>query len=798
MMHSLTQLPTSGFSTSTVPLASSWAGVPPNPPVDAGFASPEPSTWEDIADGDPGEGSFLYTSPSTWGQVEARATPGPAEAEASPDESLDEPTTTPMTQTTTLPLTTYTKHAQKRKHTNKQTQKKTKSTSTSDPEEVLATQITVGAPRGAPSGSRPEVCHKATYRYQTKMSLPTGIVRIRAGQTGWGPPGSIWNFTTSAGAKLINMKAPCQGSACTGINGNGNKEYDGDMQKRKDGSWYMNVTENMQHALMISGTLVPCDGPQGRKKKHTVQINANPPCGPIAASCVGQDLKASYEQWDAYATDGFLDEYLRNHSKVKSMEDFRIQVVNDFYSPESQPGDSCDITGPTFSCEPPGGQASRNCEWRAKNPKARKKWTSDDEARGMLLAHSIMRYTQFVYTVWDTLNKISGRIKDKVDEVTHSVWGNAQVAEQKSITGKALTLTGIAVGFLTAMMVIVDAFTAGAGTSFLVAGSIAAASTLGLAGNLNSEDSPGSADNLFIKAVSEKNGIDDLIQRLQKQYKAIYQSSEWGHKGINDTFKGGAWVSKGVEDQFNGQGHGDMLADWMEKVLIINYIQKALMKENAYILFLRYSDKVKYYNEENWGLSQDECELHFEKNENWHYAVECKMGLPGKDGVQGMALFTRPSSQGSESSSWSSPNISLKGHKIDAVDILHSAIRSHFGHGFNYTVLDQDWGKIFSDGPQATRKLFKEQSVQAAGLFPIPVCEIDNVVYIPGMGIVRRDWKDALPHSESNFFHTNNPGPCKNYQFRGKHFVDFVSDKVVHSLDDSKVRGTQSDCKLCS
>ncbi|KAJ5171770.1 hypothetical protein N7492_004363 [Penicillium capsulatum] len=87
---------------------------------------------------------------------------------------------------------------------NTTTTQTSQTTRSSDPEEVLATQATVAGP----------------------ISLLPQHIHLQdqnPKRHGWGPAGSIWRFILGDGAKFI-MKAACQGSGCTNINGKHSKK----------------------------------------------------------------------------------------------------------------------------------------------------------------------------------------------------------------------------------------------------------------------------------------------------------------------------------------------------------------------------------------------------------------------------------------------------------------------------------------------------------------------------------------------------------------------------------------------
>lgn len=114
-------------------------------------------------------------------------------------------------------------------------------------DQVAAGTTTGGSPT-ATSGSsdrgeilvsveKPSLCSESAFQFSSSYSLPTDAILIQteSGGDGWGEEGSIWNITTSDGVELQDLKVPCAGSACTGINGN--KREDGMITQNRDNSW---------------------------------------------------------------------------------------------------------------------------------------------------------------------------------------------------------------------------------------------------------------------------------------------------------------------------------------------------------------------------------------------------------------------------------------------------------------------------------------------------------------------------------------------------------------------------------
>ncbi|KAJ5172119.1 hypothetical protein N7492_004712 [Penicillium capsulatum] len=107
-------------------------------------------------------------------------------------------------------------------------------------------------------------------------------------------------------------------------------------------------------------------------------------------------------------------------------------------------------------------------------------------------------------------------------------------------------------------------------------------------------------------------------------------------------------------------------------------------------------------------------------------------------------------------------------------------------YGFNNSNLNNNLTKLAENGICHVEQFFKaSNSWEQAGLFGVPVCEMTNMVLLPGINRVMRDYANDHyidPHS----LYSDNPCPCKNYVQTAKNgktgnFTDFVNQKVVDS-----------------
>jgi hypothetical protein len=158
-----------------------------------------------------------------------------------------------------------------------------------------------------------------------------------------------------------------------------------------------------------------------------------------------------------------------------------------------------------------------------------------------------------------------------------------------------------------------------------------------------------------------------------------------------------------------------------------------------------------------------------------------------------MSVFTRPSSENSESDSWVKP-LNYNGKNITGWDIMASSIWGQQQHGFNFTYLDQNFTNILATGGlSAASSIFNNVAIDQPGLYTVPVCVVQDLVYMPGVDQVMSD----IDNNEGvdGYYHADNPCPCATYGYTSPdghtgNFTDFVSSKVQDSINsDCSVSG---------
>ncbi|KAJ5612213.1 hypothetical protein N7510_005407 [Penicillium lagena] len=636
-------------------------------------------------------------------------------------------------------------------------------TSSATPTYGLATQFTVGAP--------PSICKSDNYEYKTKMAVPTGWINIVTGGTGWGTEGSIWNISTGDSAKLTDMKAQCQGSACTGITGN--QDYSGKMIQRSDGSWYMNVTADMQPSLMISGLLLADTAGQkiGGNKAYPLDVVGVPPCGlPIAMNCTNTKFNPDPQQWEAYQVDAFVKSYLAKND-INNFQTLVNQAQADFEPTMDANGKKCDITG-TFECEPPiQAECSTNAGY--------------DEVRGVIMTTAVVQFVSFVHELYLAVSNVKDTIGDEITAITKDFWQPAATETWNKIMSVVSSVIGLLIAAVVAFQTILGPEAEWLG--FLVAGTIVGSNAFGLTGNVASElENPSDTDTEFDQSSGWQVGAANQLSQMMTGLDVLLKTNEMGQNGISKILAGGSWVSSDVVQAFNDDGFGASVTNWYQELMIAEFITKALEDNDAYILFIPYGDDTPY-NNKTWGFNQTICEDHWTNDPSWKYYAACDITF-GPDGEPGMSVFTRPSSEGSASESWMTP-LSYNGTNITGWDIMSSAIWGQETHGFNFTFLDQNFtDTLATGGISAAKSTFSNVAINQPGLYGVPVCVVQDLVYIPGVDQVMSDINNS--EGVGGYYHADDPCSCANYVYTspdghtGK-FTQFVSQKVQDSIGGS-------------
>ncbi|KAJ5182388.1 hypothetical protein N7492_000004 [Penicillium capsulatum] len=653
------------------------------------------------------------------------------------------------------------------------TEKSTTTSSSSETGLDVVTQVTVTKP--------PALCTASTYKYETKMSLPTGYVLIFAGESGWGNEGYIWEISSGPGSKLVNVSAKAQGGSAASFTANGAKD-DGDVKQRKDGSWYMNVTADMQPSLKLSAILLEKDTPPPQdtrkrnapSKKFPVTVSGGPDCPrPVAGNCTARGFSATTKQWEAFSVDDFMDWYVEKND-ITDFQTFRAKAYKDFVEPSEDKGTICDISNPVHACATPSRDS---CE----------SLPTKNETAGWIMATAATQFTRFLSSLYHDVDALRGAVNADIHQIVKNNWVNSAKQTKAKILSLSAALMGIIVAACVALTVI---FPGASWAGWAVAGAIIAQTAVASAGAAMNMLDPGTSDAQYEKGTEWEKDADEMIRSVRNGILHLHDKKTSG-KNITEVMRGGRWIREEVTEVFNKDGWSLKSQKWFEKSIITSFITKALQEEDAYIVFIPY-DKDVQYNDKKWAkgaFNKDMCEHHFTGNKNWKYYASCDMKF-GEAGDPGMAVMTRPDSKGSESKSWMEEPLSFDNQEIKGSDIMRSAIMGQAEHGFNYTLLDADFvGKMTRDISTASR-IFQKTAVDEPGLYPVPVCVVKDLVHVPGIQQVMGDIYNSPGHG--GYYHYDAPCPCKDYtadKGTKRKFTDFVSKEVRSSFDDCKIQG---------
>ncbi|KAJ5171666.1 hypothetical protein N7492_004259 [Penicillium capsulatum] len=646
------------------------------------------------------------------------------------------------------------------------------SSKTQDADPTLATQANVGVD--------PDICTSYMTTFRTQMSVPTGIVRFKAiGPAQWGNIGTIWNFTTGAGARLTDMKAACQGSGCTGINGDANRQGDGLMKQRPDGSWFLKVDRHMQPSLMVSGQLVT-DKASTAKRKYPLDVSTRVQCGRMEAkNCTDGTSFINTNQWEAYRVDQHIGEYMWG---ARSINGWGESIMRKTMSTTDAKNQKCIIGNDAFNCDAPD---TEDCA----------RDSSADHVRALMLRASYVNLVDFMNMVYHAVTDVKTTIGTQIDSIVTNVW---KAAAERTWTGAAAVASSV-IGLVIVAAVVFQFIVAPEATPLAiaalaaVAGTIAGSNVAGLSGNVANyvDTDPAAPDAQTKKSTQYTLDAYQHINETQKALVDAMASSSTGTDGIKDTFKGATWISDKAHNVSRDSEVRSTVSEWYKRMLVGEYVGRAMKDYDRYILWIKYGKDVKWFKKKQ-GLSKEDCEKHWVGNTNWKYTAVCDVPY-GPDGDLGMAVLTGPMGpKTSPTQTQTKPlfdddsKVKNGKHKLTGRDIIASAMHGQYLHGFNFTLSSTDWAKQLKDkGPSALQERISRQDPDEPGLYSLPVCEITNLVYLPQSNLAMNDWKglggkDYLPIAKG-------PCSCRDYTWKDGSFVAAIGM-------NSKIQDTIMDC----
>ncbi|KAL8989958.1 MAG: hypothetical protein Q9169_008240 [Polycauliona sp. 2 TL-2023] len=624
------------------------------------------------------------------------------------------------------------------------------------------------------SVAKPSLCSESALQFSSSWPAPTGSLRISgsdvSGEAAWGEEGSVWNISASDGVKLENFRVPCQGSICTGITGN--TEEDGKIEENDDGSWTFTVTPNMQPSVALFGDA--SGGNLGDDGKFDFQVTSTPPCGkPVFQNCSDREFLASTEQWEAYSAGDFLRKYVEDN-EIKSLSALELKASEDFLPGLDDQARRCTPDVAEYVCTiPPSG----TCE--ADKP---------DAVAGFLVVAAVSRMSNMLRQIYDTIDKATLDMTSYITQVVVKFFQPQAEQEWQAI----VTAVSALVGLFIFAAVLIDGLTAGTATVFIVAAVIAVQSTLSATSAFKNGFEAQKPDSTYLAINGDySQSVTDYAKGLRELIAQSWTNEELTGSGVLDALANGAWLQ--IKDPLDVSGLTEDMRDWLNNLLVTSYINRVFMDADAYIVFVPYKAYPVRYpidgpGEKNYDydLTKDECAKRWAGNPSWAYYATCDITL-GSSGEEGMAVITRPSSQGKGSKSWTSDvewSWSQEAYVWDSHKMMDSALTGYGDNGFGYNLTNVDFANILNSSPDQALEEFTKRPLDIPGLFSIPVCTLTNFMELPGGGVPAGDHPDWTEGAgvPNNVF-KDDPASCAESTYNGgAKFCDNVSDAIKKAV----------------
>lgn len=326
-----------------------------------------------------------------------------------------------------------------------------------DAEETLATQVTVG--------SQPDICKSAFLTWEKEMLVPLGIVRLKpktetetdVDVSGWGKAGTIWNITTGGGAKLVDMKAQCQGRICSVNDTDEGRPAveSGIMKQRPDGSWYMEVTPHMQD-LMVSGKLM-ADTVGDPNQTYPLHVSSKLACWlPVAQNSTEESFHVNLTQWRAYDVPRFLKKILKDGPT--SYYDFGDMLMKKGLPAQDAIAQECSIDQMSHCRRPMASDYARR-------PDA-------DHVADLMLIDAYFTFLELMSIFDSSVERVSNKIGTLIESLVTHIWKEAaeQVWDKPKPAAVASNAVGLGIGLAVALQVIFAFLIPVAAPEILVAG----------------------------------------------------------------------------------------------------------------------------------------------------------------------------------------------------------------------------------------------------------------------------------------------------------------------------------------
>lgn len=405
-----------------------------------------------------------------------------------------------------------------------------------------------------------------------------------------------------------------------------------------------------------------------------------------------------------------------------------LMRVSDLFTSSAAQKLICNLhLGQNYDCDYP---ASGQCE--SDKP---------DAVAGFLVIAAVVRMSQMLSLLYSTIEAAKGDMSAYITQIIVKFFQPQAEQEWQAI----VTAVSSVVGLLTFIAIIIDAYTAGASTGLLVAAIVGVQSALGAAANFKNGFEAQKPDATYLAIDGNySQSVVDYSRGLQELVNNMWSNTELQSSGIAEAIAGGAWLEVG--NPYNVTGITEEARDWLDNLLVTSYINRVFNDADAFIVFLPYQKYVYsgvYGRTEIMDFTQEECATHWANDPSWKYFATCDVKLAGQGG---MAVVTRPSSEGDGSKTWTSEvEWVWASYTWDSHAFVDSAVSGYGEHGFGYNLTNLDFSSILNKGSQEAIDQWKTLPLSTPGLFNIPVCVLTNMMDLPGGGTVATDVSRYYP-----------------------------------------------------
>lgn len=366
--------------------------------------------------------------------------------------------------------------------------------------------------------------------------------------------------------------------------------------------------------------------------------------------------------------------------------------------------------------------------------------TSKDAVAGYLVVAAVVRMSQFLQLLYSAINNAQG---DLAGYITNIVVKFFQPQAQQ-LWQSIVTAVSSVVGLLTFIAILIDGFTEGAATPALVALVVGVQSTLAAAANFKNgfEKQKPDATYLSIDGNYTQSAMD-YARGLEEVIDNVWNNTDLGSSGIAAALGSGEWLS--VPNPYNVTGIEEQARDWIDNLLVTSYINRVFQDADAFIVFIPYGQVGDYGTGKTRNFDQNECKTHWNNDPSWPFFSTCDVTL-GDGGAEGMAVVTRPRSEGYGSKDWTSKvQYQWSTYTWDAHAFVQSSLYGYAQYGFNYNLTNIDFANILNKGSKAAIDSWKTLPLSTPGLFNVPVCEVFDLAFIPGNDQVQQDVSFFIP-----------------------------------------------------